>query len=412
MQNLDPKAVARAYYALPFHDRSFKSLTDQFSQPGQPVSANRLSSVVRDLEESGRIRHEVLDPDIEFLPRCPQMEDELRHRFGVRQAVVVDTASVVLPRDTQAEAPLDWAKYDDTLHTRLGAWGGRLIASNLRPGDVIATGGGRGPFYAVTKTRMSINQRYFGDIQPLTGQICARVWSHDGANVDVPPFLDADNVAATIHGRIGSRGRLRSINRPITALKQTPRTNDVDVAIFGIGALGGGHRLCEHRHLADVRSVNSLLCDINELARKIENNQTHAGPPFFHPVGDVCNCYFMVEPENGEDQRPEWRELAAKLQQLNKAFKSATPEALGKIARSGFVLAVAGGPHKAYAIRHVLRKNREKTLLTHLVTDQETARWILNKEKEPAHVAPVAFPAPAPAQKKPAATHAKKPAKA
>jgi hypothetical protein len=65
---------------------------------------------------------------------------------------------------------------------------------------------------------------------------------------------------------------------------------------------------------------------------------------------------------------------------LNTAFKSATPEALGRIAREGMVLAVAGGPHKAFSIRHVLRNSRERTWITHLVTDQPTAQWILQKE--------------------------------
>ena len=46
------------------------------------------------------------------------------------------------------------------------------------------------------------------------------------------------------------------------------------------------------------------------------------------------------------------------------------------------VLAVAGGPHKAFAIRHVLRNSRDHTWITHLVTDQVTARWILQKEKD------------------------------
>ena len=76
-----------------------------------------------------------------------------------------------------------------------------------------------------------------------------------------------------------------------------------------------------------------------------------------------------------------WRQLEGKVRELNAAFKSATPEALGRIAKEGMVLAVAGGPHKAYSIQHVLRNSREQTWITHLVTDQETARWILENEQ-------------------------------
>jgi hypothetical protein len=75
------------------------------------------------------------------------------------------------------------------------------------------------------------------------------------------------------------------------------------------------------------------------------------------------------------------QELEGKIKQLNTAFKSATPEAFGRIAREGMVLAVAGGPHKAFSIRHVLRNSRERTWITHLVTDQATAQWISQNEK-------------------------------
>ena len=102
------------------------------------------------------------------------------------------------------------------------------------------------------------------------------------------------------------------------------------------------------------------------------------------PFREVCNYYFLVEGENGEREGKEWTELESKIKQLNKAFKSATPEALGRIAKEGMVLAVAGGSHKAYSILHVLRNSRERTWITHLVTDQVTAQWILQKEKAPA----------------------------
>jgi hypothetical protein len=155
----------------------------------------------------------------------------------------------------------------------------------------------------------------------------------------------------------------------------------VDVAILGIGALGGGHRLKQFDHLGDVKSAGPLLRDINALAEEIEGDVGAAQAPFYHPVGDVCNCYFVVGREPGARLENPWRQLAAKVEELNGAFKSVTREALGRIAEEGMVVAVAGGPHKAYSIGYVLRNSRERTWITHLVTDQETARWILQKEK-------------------------------
>jgi DNA-binding transcriptional regulator LsrR (DeoR family) len=379
---LDPVEVAEAYYAQPPRERCFKALAGKFGLPMTKASADRLSRMVRDVEERGLIHHEVLREKTEFLPRNPRLEDELRRQFGLRQAIVVDTCSLGLPKDHDAKRQDLWARHDDEIHMRLGAWGGRLLASCLRAGDTIATGGGRGPYFAVLKTNACTANRYSGRILPLTGQISARAWNHDGLRLDAPPYLDADNVASQLHSKLGTRGQLLSLNCPITELPNPPKTDKIDVAVFGIGALGGGHRLKQFQHLDDVKSVQRLLHDINTLAEAIERKTSHQGPPFFHPVGDVCNCYFVVECHEGQRQEKEWQELETKVAQLNKAFNSATPESLGHIAREGMVLAVAGGPHKAFSIRHVLRNSRQETWITHLVTDRKTAQWILQKEKE------------------------------
>ena len=275
----------------------------------------------------------------------------------------------------------EWARYDDEIHECLGGWGGRLLASCLRLGGALATGGGRGPYFALLKSNVCTMQRFSGDILPLTGQISARSWKRGGSNRDAPPYLDADNVASQLHSKLGTRGRLLSLNCPITALREAPKTEGVDVAILGIGALGGGHRLKHFEHLDDVKIVRPLLRDINALAEEVEAEVGCTEASFYHTVGDVCNCYFMVERAPGARLGKRWRQLERKVEELNTAFKSTPPEALGRIAREGMVLAVAGGPHKAYSIRHILRNSRERTWITHLVTDQDTARWILREEK-------------------------------
>ena len=379
---LDAVAVAIAYYNQPLRERCFKKLCKQFGLPDTDASSNRLARLVRDLEERGLIRHEVLRENAEFLPRNPRLEDELRYKFDLRQAVVMDISSLGLPKSPPHEHLDHWARYDDEIHDRLGAWGGRLLTSCIRSGDTIATGGGRGPHFTVAKSNISTGQRYSGNILPLTGQITARAWNHSTAGSHSQMHLDADHVASQLYSKLGTRGRLGLLHRPITELRHAPRTEQVDVAIFGIGALGGGHRFKHFQNLEDVRSVHGLLQDINTLAEGIERKAVRQGVPFYHPVGDVCNYYFLVEGEDGERLGKDWQALEGKIRQLNKAFKSATPESLGRIAREGMVLAVAGGPHKAFTIRHVLRNSREGTWITHLVTDQTTAQWILEKEND------------------------------
>jgi DNA-binding transcriptional regulator LsrR (DeoR family) len=382
---VDPREVAAAYYALPLHERCYKALTKQFGLPDTDAAGNRLGRMIRDLEDLGLIRHQVLRGENELLPRNPELEDELRHEFTLRQAVVMDTSSLGPPKEPPSVRGEQWARYDDEIHERLGGWGGRLLVSCLRLGDTLATGGGRGPYFAVLNSNVCSTQRFSGDIVPLTGQISARAWNRRGSSRDAPPYLDADNVASQLHSNLGTRGHLLSLNCPITELRQVPKTDGVDVAVFGIGALGGGHRLKQFEHLDDVKGVRPLLRDINALAEEIEAETGGTDAPFYHPVGDVCNCYFVVEREPGARVGKRWRQLEAKVKELNGAFKSASPEALGRIAEQGMVLAVAGGPHKAYSIRHVLRNSRERTWITHLVTDQETARWILRQEQASGH---------------------------
>ena len=196
------------------------------------------------------------------------------------------------------------------------------------------------------------------------------------------------------HCKIRSAGRVRwTDGTTVTELIQQPDTSQVDVAIVCIGALGGGHRLHQFARLDEVRTVKPLLQKINHLAIGLAKRQASSGQPFFHPVGDVCNCYFTVPGDHDESQPPEWAELTDLLRELNAAFKGIPLAELGAVAGQGMVLAVAGGPHKADAIRHVLRNSRETTWITHLVTDHETARWILEQEHAAAPRPDPALPA-------------------
>jgi DNA-binding transcriptional regulator LsrR (DeoR family) len=167
--SLDPATVAAAYYALPPSKRFYKELLDHFHLPPGKTSTNKLGRLVNDWEERGLIRHEVLREKAEFLPRNPRLEDQMRYRFGLRQAVVVDISSLEMPESPPQQDAGPWARYDDDIHERLGAWAGRLITSCIRSADTIATGGGRGPHFAVAQSNFSTAHRYSGDIYPLTG---------------------------------------------------------------------------------------------------------------------------------------------------------------------------------------------------------------------------------------------------
>jgi 6-phosphogluconolactonase/glucosamine-6-phosphate isomerase/deaminase len=93
----------------------------------------------------------------------------------------------------------------------------------------------------------------------------------------------------------------------------------------------------------------------------------------------------MVDGEADDGKSKERKALEKAVKGLNGKFMNATPKSLSRIAARGMVVAVAGGPHKAAAIRHVLRRRQEGPWITHLVTDHRTADWILEGEKGPEH---------------------------
>jgi hypothetical protein len=226
---------------------------------------------------------------------------------------------------------------------------------------------------------VGVANRYWGNIVPLTGRISTRGWDEKGDT----SYLDADNVATTLHGKLGTQGRVESPNCSITEKGVLPSTDQVAVAVIGVGALGGGHRLKDFERLEDVKSVVPVLREINRLAGAIEQARGCKGPPFYHSVGDVCNWYFVVDGGADEGKSKERQSLEKAVKELNGKFMNATPKSLSRIAARGMVVAVAGGPHKAAAIRHVLRRRQEGPWITHLVTDHNTADSILEGEKDP-----------------------------
>ena len=219
--------------------------------------------------------------------------------------------------------------------------------------------------------------RYFGNIVPLSGRMSTRGWDEKGDT----SYLDADNVATALHGKLGTEGRVESPNCSITAKGVLPSTDQVVVAVIGVGALGGGHRLKDFEQLEDVKTAVPEPREMNKMAELIEQRSASGKPPFFHPVGDVCNWYFVVDHPGDDAKSKEHQSLLKVVKELNAKFMTATPKSLSRIAARGMVVAVAGGPHKAAAIRHVLSRKQEGPWITHLVTDDQVAGWVLEGGK-------------------------------
>jgi len=389
--------VAKEYWGLPPNERTFgrvcELLNIQSGDTSQKIrNQNYLSQLTRAHEIAGLVKHKVLparapgfaDHATEYAPLLPELEDRLRRRFGLRDVIVVDTSDF---RPVHG----DWLfKHDDLLHEHLGRWAGRILASTVRPDDVVATGGGRGPYYCAHFCAIPPHSTYPKKVVSLTGSISAGMWrgasdiTDDNATRDV----DADRIASLLHSKLGTKQTPEYLNCTIVDGKEGsnakhdgPNSKDVNVAVVGIGALGGGHRLKQEDILDDLKQVKNLVKDLNREVTAVEKHFQDKDPkePYFHCIGDVCNSYFVLEEvKNAPDGEHIYKRLTDRVAEINSHFVNTQPEELNRICRKGVVMAVAGGPHKTGAIAHVLRQNEKGSpWITHLVTSDEVAKSIL-----------------------------------
>lgn len=385
LSELDPFRVARCFWSLPIHERTYRHLAELLGEDGRSKAVlNRLGRLLNRWEERGRVQHVVL-PEAQgrsvLLPRNQGLEDQLRHFFGLRGAVVVDVSGLEPAADPQAD-PGAWLRYDDLVHKHLGAWARRLLMGLLRPSDVLGTGGGRGPYYTARDCGIpSVGLRYPRQVASLTGQMTTRLWAEDSGHDDqaAPRSLDADAIASYLAYALDTAAPPRRLDRSILQKEGDPplRTDDVTIALIGIGVLAGRHRLVTYADGEDLHAIAAELERFNRLVRGLDPAVRGRGP-FHHRVGDGCNHLFVVDRHGRSALTAGNRDRVGRaVRWLNETFLNTSPEALENICRRGVVLAVAGGPHKAAAVAHVLWKGRSSPWITHLVTDQVVARSVL-----------------------------------
>ncbi len=369
--------VARAYYEQE-GGCTYKDLIPKFFPEQRQVESksleNKLSDLVRAWEKKRLVCHRVLRENEIYLPRRPDLEEQLCEHYKLRSAVVVDISMLCPPTGSFAEAEPKWNQYDVKIHEKLGAWAGRVLQSMLRPEDVVGVGGGRAPYYTVQNFQ-KVNC-FQGEIKSLTASIGTNRCNE--SQKDLPP-LDADYVAMQLHEKL-SPCRVTTNQRSITEGKKV-QTDNVTLALIGIGALGGGHRLKHYKGCTYLKDIESRLGVLNQLSDEIEANMPTNLGVFFHPVGDLADYYFIAEAARQKADRQKMKTLQNCLDSLNKTFANPADQFLPQIGACGVVLVVAGWPHKVYAIQHALEQNAKKHWITHLVTDHRLAKEVLPQQR-------------------------------
>jgi len=412
MSNLNPYDVARTYWTLPLQDRNWSRVASELKldDPDSKVVQNRLGRLARSWEENGLVRHVVIkqEPDGDNLPRLPDLEQKLRRAFALRDAIVVDFLTVA--RSQGASPPSEGAvgdqQRDNDLHEALGRWGARVFLSIARHNDIVGVGGGRGPFFTAENCRFRSGLPRPNEIVSLTGNMAANVWG-DTKRLWNVASMDADFVVSRLGAVLGATNQAQLKSPIACGDSANPRTlkgggtpsgkgsrdkrvrpqrkpaiaiEKVNLALVGIGALAGGHRLQFYDDTEELYLVREELRALWKLVRDIDAQVADKDGVPYHIAGDICNRLIINDlaghhiPEWKVDE-PKRQKLAEMVRNLNDRFLSPEESEFAKICERGAVIAVAGGRHKVGAIYQVLAQR--KPWITHLVTDSFVAENIL-----------------------------------
>jgi hypothetical protein len=278
---------------------------------------------------------------------------------------------------------------DNEVHEALGRWAARVFASLMRQHDVLGVGGGRGPYFTVKNCLFPGGLPNPRKVVSLTGQMSANVWG-DAAKTEIAS-MDADQVASLLGGQLGASSIIR-VNKPIADARSRPLEipKAVTLALVGIGALAGGHRMRRYDECQELAPVKGKLKELCELADKLDRKTMGEEEMSPHWVADLCNHLFITKsgPNDwGKVPVADREKLEERVNKLNAGFRSPDESQFADVCRRGAVVAVGGGKHKVGGIYHVLMQ--KNPLITHLITDRSVARQIVDLSKRPANVSSV-----------------------
>lgn len=285
------RLVARLYYL----DGLGQSEVARFAK----VSQAKVSRLLALAKERGIVRITVADYD----PRRPELEDQLRSRFGLAHAVVIKSSE-----------GLDGAD----LRRAVGHFGAAAIDSLIQPRDTVALAGGR-TIHELVHHLPASRTKSLTVVQAM-GTVDSTVNA-----------FDAQEVGRVMAQRLG--GSFLSLNTPafipdkrtrdaLLELEQVRRVHEqldaAQVAIVGLGTL-----------------ANSVFVERGTLDAAMIRELERAGA-----AGEICGRFIDAD---GEECATAWRDrvISVQLEQLREI-----PQVIGVVSgndRSGAILAAIAG---------------------------------------------------------------------
>jgi DNA-binding transcriptional regulator LsrR (DeoR family) len=299
--------IARMYYD---HGIRQREISERLG-----IHQSAVSRLLQRARETNIVRISVSTPPGIFA----ELEDALQQKFGLKEAVVVNT----------------W-KDEEHQFSELGAAAAFFLETTVKPGTWSRT------LLAMSGMLQSTNCGRGGKVVQLMGGVGTAETQYHATRLlqKLASLIGAEPVLLQAPGVVESIQARRVLSRDISVRQATELFDRLDLALIGIGSMEPSPFL--------VSSGNAFSPgERREMRRQ-------------GAVGDICLRFFdqMGKPIKST---------------LNSRVIGIELEALQRV---GHVVAVAGGPGKVPAILGALRSQR----INALITDRQTAESLLGAE--------------------------------
>jgi DNA-binding transcriptional regulator LsrR (DeoR family) len=302
--------VARMYYD---HGLRQKEITERLS-----IHQSTVSRLLQRAREANIVRISVMSPPGIF----NEEEDALEKRFGLKEAIVIETRSD-----------------EEHLVSDLGAAAAFFLQTTVKPGTIIGISSWSRSLFAMVESLHSSDCGRGGSVVQILGGFGAASAQHHATHIAqrLAGLIGASPVLLQAPAVVGSAEARRVLMKDASVRQAADLFPRLNLALVGIGSM--------HPSPILVSSGNVFS------AAEMQQMRAHGA------VGDICFRFYDAAGK-------------AVRSALNSRVVGIEPETLKGIER---VVGIAGGPKKLEAIRAALVGQR----INVLITDVNTAESLL-----------------------------------
>ena len=283
------------------------------------LSQPTVSRLLKRAEAEGIVRVVVTHPS----GTHPELEEGLQEKYGLREAMVVETATG-----------------DDALLRDLGAAAGYSLETTLKRGDVVGLSSWSATLLAMVDSMRSLPRPTASTVVQILGGVGSPEAEVHAAHLTqrLARLVGGEARLLPAPGVVGSPGARRVLFEDPFVGEAMARLDEVTVAVVGIGALEPSRLLAASGNIFAPR-------ELERLRRQ-------------GAVGDVCLRFFDADGEPIQSDLDE-RVIGVSLAQLRKVERT---------------IGIAGGRRKYDAILGALRGRWVNVLVTDRVTAEKLVR--------------------------------------